>query len=181
METWKDIPDYEGIYQASTFGRIRSAEGKTTFSVLHGERKWRSKILKYRGFNRQTGHRVSLWRDGSHKDWLVARLIAITFLGIPENSDMTVNHIDGNRFNNNITNLEWLSLADNIRHAFNTGLMPTQKSVYLIDSSGNVNLFRSMSRASSYLGRCHGYISGNISKGFKIESVSGEQYKAILK
>ena len=101
QEIWKDIPDYEGIYQASTLGNIRTVEGKTTFSVRHGERHWKSRILKGRGDNYKTGRRVSLWKDKKCKDWLVARLVAITFLGKPE-TNLTVNHKDGNRLNNKI-------------------------------------------------------------------------------
>ena len=44
-EMWKDIPNYEGIYQASTFGRIRTCEGKTTYTKRHGIRHWKQRIL----------------------------------------------------------------------------------------------------------------------------------------
>lgn len=46
METWKDIPDYEGIYEVSDKGRVRTTENKITYSELHGERKWKQRILK---------------------------------------------------------------------------------------------------------------------------------------
>ena len=45
METWKDIPGYEGIYEVSDKGRVRTAENKTTHSVLRGERKWKQRVL----------------------------------------------------------------------------------------------------------------------------------------
>ena len=131
MEIWKDIPNYEGIYQASTFGNIRTVDNKVTYSAKHGERHWKSRILKGRGNNVITGKRVNLWKDKKGKDWLVARLIAMTFLGEPKER-MTVKHIDGNRMNNKIENLEWLSLADNIRHGFNTGLYKTQKPIKIM-------------------------------------------------
>ena len=91
MELWKDIPGYEGIYEASTNGRIRTKKSKTTYTEKHGVRTWKSRILKGRGNNKQTGARVSLWKDGKYKDHLVARLIAYTFLGIPDKK-LTVNH-----------------------------------------------------------------------------------------
>ena len=56
-ETWKDIKGYEGIYQASSFGRIRTVEGKTTYTERHGVRHWKSRILKGRGNNPVTGAR----------------------------------------------------------------------------------------------------------------------------
>ena len=49
QEIWKDIPDYEGIYQASNLGRIRTASNKTTHSVRHGIRHWEQRILKFKG------------------------------------------------------------------------------------------------------------------------------------
>jgi hypothetical protein len=164
MEKWKDIPGYEGIYEASTFGRIRTKDGKTTFTERHGIRLWKSRILKYRGSNKVTGNRVSLWKGGECKDWLVARLIAYTFLGIPE-IKLTVNHKDGNRFNNKIENLEWLSLADNIRHGFDNGLYPMMSVSLFEKSTLNTLKFKSKSDASRFLNRNVGYICGCIKKG----------------
>lgn len=167
-EIWKDIPNYEGIYQASNYGRIRTHEKKTTFSKLHGIRKWNQRIIKPKGETYKTGYRVSLWKEGQHKDYLIARLVATTFLG---ESNLTVNHIDGNRFNNNINNLEWVSLTDNIRHAFNTGLMDSCcHKIKLIDKKGNEYYFISLSQCSKYLGKSKGYLSNNIIKG-KSEAV----------
>ena len=128
VEIWKDIPNYEGIYQASNFGRIRTHEGKTTDNALHGRRVWEMRVLKGRG-KANSGYRVSLWKDGKCKDFLVARLIAATFIENLIDSEMTVNHKNGNRFDNRVDNLEWLSREDNIRHAFNTGLMKFCKTV----------------------------------------------------
>lgn len=162
-EIWKDIPGYEGIYQASTLGNIRTIEGKTTFSKRNGTRHWKGRILKGRGDNIKTGKRVSLWKNGTVKDWLVARLVAITFLGNPPDG-FTVNHIDGNRLNNKLENLEWLSLADNIRHGFLTGLYHMQKPVAISGENGHF-AFRSMAQCDSFLGRSHGYTSDRIKKG----------------
>lgn len=164
MEEWKDIPEYEGIYQASTSGKIRTALNKTTYTNLHGLRRWKQRTLKHRGDNYQTGYRVSLWKDGKCKDWLVARLIAMTFIRMPVDKE-TVNHIDGNRFNNRIENLEWLSLADNIKAGFETGLYP-QKEICLVNrKTHSASFFRSESQASKFLGRNNGYISDFLGKG----------------
>jgi hypothetical protein len=158
LEIWANIPGYENIYEASTEGRIRTAEGKTTFNKKRGVCHWKQRILKHRGDNYQTGYRVGLWKDGKCKDWLVARLVAMTFIRLPLESE-TVNHIDGNRFNNFPVNLEWLSLADNIRHGFKTGLYP-QNPVYLIEkSSYKLFLFRSQAEAARFLHRRPQYIS----------------------
>ena len=61
-EIWKDIPGYEGLYEASSFGRIRSHKNKTTYTKRHGIRKWNSRIMKGRGNNITTGSRVGLWK-----------------------------------------------------------------------------------------------------------------------
>lgn len=173
-EIWKDIPNYEGLYEASSLGRIRTKEGKTTFTQLHGVRHWKSRIMKGRGNNYHTGKRVSLWKDGKCKDWLVARLVAITFLGKPTKEANTVNHINGNRLDNRVENLEWLSIGDNVRHAFDNGLMPYKK-IKLYNEDCEL-MFRSMVLASKHIGRCHSYISDKIKKNKKIIGIDGIEY-----
>lgn len=175
MEVWKDIPGYEGIYQASTLGNIRTVEGKTTSNKRFATRCWKSRVLKSKGYNAKTGKRVSLWRDGKAKDWLVARLVATTFLGCPPDG-FTVNHKDGNRFNNTIENLEWLSLADNIRHGFSTGLYHNQISVTLKNGTEEIN-FKSMSKCDAFLGRHCGYTSEKMKLGKPITDARGNLYQ----
>ena len=161
-EIWLDIPDYEGLYQASSFGRIRTVDGKKTHSVRHGVRTWSGRILKTKGINPTTGHRVTLWKDKISKDFLVARLVGFTFIGIPKDLKMTINHKDGNRFNNLIENLEWLSLADNIRHAFDTNLMNTKPiKIKILDK---IYSFDSTIKANNFIGRSHGYLNDRTKK-----------------
>lgn len=179
MEVWKDIPNYEGIYQASNTGFIRSVEGKTTYSKLHGERHWKSRILKGRGDSIKTGKRVQLWKDGKSKDWLVARLVAITFIGFPPKG-FTVNHKDGNRLNNNIENLEWCSLEDNIKHGFITGLYHSVQRNVTITKDGESYSFASCSEADKFLGRARGYTSNAICRGRKLTDKNGNVYDATL-
>lgn len=167
IEQWKDIPGYEGLYQASTEGRIRTAPGKTTRTDRHGDRHWKTRILKGRGDNIRTGKRVSLWKDGKCKDWLQARLVALTWApGFTEG--MTVNHINGNRLDNRVCNLEWLTLGDNIRHGFETGLyQKTQKEVTLKSPDGAILFFPSRAEACRYLGVSHSVVSCAILKNRK--------------
>lgn len=166
QEIWKDIPGYEGIYQASTFGRIRTCEGKKTYSVLHGERTWRQRILKPKSCSdySRIGYRVTLWKDKKPRDYLVARLVCTTFHENLIDTNMTVNHKDGNRLNNNVDNLEWLSLADNIRHGYENDLYKQNKTTLISQDTGEVFVFRSQSEAAKFLGRNHGYINNIISK-----------------
>lgn len=177
-EIWKDIPNFEGIYEASTKGKIRTKEGKKTFTKRHGVRIWKSRILKPRGGNIKTGNRVFLWKDGKSYGFLTARLIAITFLGLPQNNE-TVNHKDGNRKNNEIDNLEWLSLAENIRHGHEMGLFPQHKTI--LKTNNREIIFTSNSKASRSLGRCSGYIHGRLKNGkTNAYSKEGVEYEIVF-
>src|SRR5690606_13076082 len=102
---WKDVPGYEGIYEVSRSGQIRTKEGKTTFSKLHGKRVWRQRILKQK-VSKDKCCRVSLWKGGKERTWLVHRLVAKAFIPRVEGKNY-INHIDGNRLNNHADNLEW--------------------------------------------------------------------------
>lgn len=160
-EIWLDIPNYKG-YQVSNLGRVRT-HNKISSNKLYSVRKWKDRILKFKGNNYQTGHRVDLWKDGKNKTFLVARLVAYTFYEKDINDHTTtVNHIDGNRFNNNLENLEIISLADNIRHAFDTGLMPNKKVKVIRKSDNQEFIFRSMVKASEFINKYHSYISFKI-------------------
>lgn len=126
MEEWKDIPGYEGLYQASTLGRIRTCEGKTTSNARFGKRVWKQRTLKPKRAVNKKGRidlRVELWKDGEHKTFLVSRLVALTWCK-GYKSGWTVNHKNGDQLDNRVENLEWLSHGDNIRHGFANGLYP---------------------------------------------------------
>jgi hypothetical protein len=127
MEQWKAIPGYEGLYEASTLGQIRTVEGKITSNARYPRRVWKQRILKLKYELRKSGQhkdaRVCLWKDGKEKTFLVSRLVAMTWCrGYAEG--LTVNHKDGNPMNNYYENLEWITLADNIKHAMKNGLYP---------------------------------------------------------
>ena len=179
-EVWKDVPEYEGIYQASNYGEIRSVEGKTTCNKRHGKRVWKSRVLKGRGDKYTPGKRVSLWKNGKAKDFLVARLVATTFLGVPPEG-YTVNHKDGNRLNNRVENLEWLSIGDNIRHAFDTGLINTQKPITIArEKGGEVFSFRSFSSADRLLHHTHGYTSQRLKRNhYTLFDANGDLYRVV--
>ena len=178
MEEWKDIPGYEGIYQASNMGRIRSAEGKVTSNARYQVRRWKSRILKPKCPHKgRSDERVSLWKDGAQKDWLVSRLVALTWCeGFRDG--LTVNHIDENYKNNAACNLEWVTLADNIRHGFREGLFKNvQAPITLVSSDGERHEFKSMGEASRFLGRFHGYVSQAIKRSNAIRDKSGKLFK----
>lgn len=177
MEVWKDVVGYNGIYEVSDDGRVRTCEGKTTYTQRHGVRHWKQRILKQK-VDKYKNHRVTLWQDGKPKDFLVHRLVADAFLGIPAEK-LTVNHIDGNRENNKAENLEWLSLEENIREGFKTGLYP-QRKIVLKDETGKEFEFRSMSECGRALGFSNGYISECIRSGRNIRDKSGKRFELVF-
>lgn len=107
-EQWLSIPDYDK-YAVSNFGRIKSLRGRW------GE----SRILKpslVRGYLH-----VALCSGGEPKHFNVHRLVAQAFIPNPQNKPQ-VNHRDGNKLNNHVSNLEWTTSAQNQRHAVDIGL-----------------------------------------------------------
>lgn len=161
QEIWKDIKDYEG-YQVSNKGRIRT-HNKKTYTKIHGERHWKDRILHYKGNTYKTGYRVDLWKNGKNKTFLVARLVAFTFYNENiNNHKLTVDHIDGNRFNNNLENLELVSLKENIKRAFENDLMPQKHTKIINKITNEEKIFKSMSKASLFINKAKGYISHKV-------------------
>lgn len=172
---WKDIPGYEGIYEASTTGQIRSKEGKVTYSERHGKRVWKSRVLKQK-IGKDKCCRVTLYKNKKEKTLLVHRLVAATFL-TKINGKEFVNHIDGNRLNNAVENLEWCNHTENNNHAFDNDLIKTGKKVILKNlKTGEIEHFRSLSKASEQLGKNVGYISNSIKRG----SLNVEGYEVYI-
>lgn len=134
IEIWKDINGYEGIYQVSSLGRVRSLD-RTLLDKNDIEYKVKGKIRKIsctgRGYQN-----IQLSKEGSSKMFFIHRLVAETFLDNPENLPI-VNHIDGNKSNNHIGNLEWVSNRDNINHAISIGLRKTNDIETHIKKEGN--------------------------------------------
>lgn len=183
MEVWKDIPEYEGIYQASTFGNIRTADGKITSNARYKKRAWKQRNLKFKKSTNKHGrsdYRVELWRNGKKKTLLVARLVALTFVdGYFEGA--TVNHINGNSLDNSAENLEWVSLSDNIRLAFENGQYHTCKNIRLVDEYGFYKDFVSYAEAGRYIGRSSGYISNVLKQGKKYCKAKDGEFFVLVK
>jgi hypothetical protein len=109
-EIWKDIPDYEGLYQASNLGRIKSI--KRLVNSRHGKKTIPEKILN--PIITKSGYLVVNFVCGKRKQHLIHRLIISSFLG---KSNLHVNHKDFDKSNNGINNLEYVTPLENITHS----------------------------------------------------------------
>lgn len=109
QELFRDIEGYEGLYQISNLGNVRSFKAVSKGGNL--------KPVYRKGYLT-----VTLRKNGVSKIHSIHRLIATAFIPNPDNLPV-INHIDGNRGNNDISNLEWCTQLENMRHAFKTGLI----------------------------------------------------------
>lgn len=118
QEIWKDIKEYEGCYQVSNMGRVRSLTRKVP--TFNGYRITKGKLLKPLKTNRNY-FRVCLKQNQKNKYISIHRLVAETFLNNPNNYPV-INHIDGDTANNTVTNLEWCTQSHNVKEAYRIGL-----------------------------------------------------------
>lgn len=110
-EEFRDIKGYEGLYQVSNYGRVKSlTRNVKNNSVL------REKILK-NNIRKNKYCQVNLYKNTIYKKISIHRLVIGTFILNLENKPC-VNHIDGNPTNNRLDNLEWCTYSENIQHSF---------------------------------------------------------------
>ena len=120
-EIWRDVGGYEGHYQVSSFGRIRSLIGWNGHEYISRKKivsGWVQKTDVGGSYKRRV---VRLAKDGEREEIKVHRLVAMEFIANPDNKP-NINHKDGNPLNNCVDNLEWCTQKENIDHAILTGL-----------------------------------------------------------
>lgn len=152
MEIYKVISDYPN-YEVSNLGNVRN---KKTRKVLSPGRLKNGYLM------------VCLRKDNKRKMFGVHRLVATTFIPNPENKPQ-VNHINGRKIDNCVSNLEWNTHSENNIHSIKTGLRtktgkPKQK-VRCIETN---QIFESQLQASKYFGCLQGSIRDSIYKGCKV-------------
>ncbi|MBD5464077.1 MAG: hypothetical protein HDR24_13665 [Lachnospiraceae bacterium] len=151
-EVWKSISGYEGRYEVSNLGRVRSIP---RYVDNHTGKKLIKEKIVSQHINDRGYVIVSLNKETKRKTYKVHRLVAEAFIENHFNKPQ-VNHIDGDKTNNRVENLEWNDNSENQRHAYRTGLnKPSGKSgkpkrgVMQLDVHGNeIGRFDSIARAS---------------------------------
>lgn len=125
-EKWKDVFGYEGVYRVSSYGIVFG------YSKKWESGRWVTRVLpdrELRYFSDSNGYVVVQLRNrGKQKLCKVHRLVAVLFIPNPENKPQ-VNHKDGNKKNNRISNLEWATGAENMNHARDNKLLNPPKGV----------------------------------------------------
>lgn len=134
-EEWRDIPGYEGRYQVSNYGHVRSLPYKRTQLSSHGtvmEKKYPGKMII--PTDNGNGYKyIRLVNGEKKKNCYIHRLVAEMFIPNPDGKK-EVNHIDFNKSNNSYLNLEWVSRKENIHHSIQN--MMVHRNLKLPESTG---------------------------------------------
>lgn len=121
LENWKPVVGYEGLYEVSSLGRVRSKDRK----VWNGRTFYNKKGRVLKRTKTTTGYwKVELYKNRKKKSKKVHRLVAKAFIPKKEGKEL-INHKDGNPLNNKVDNLEWCNQSENMKHAYKTGLIPS--------------------------------------------------------
>lgn len=159
-EEFKDIEGYEGHYQISNYGRVKSLKRKyqviNPITKNNNVREVKETIIS--GNNKNDKNRyitVDLYKENKYKTFPIHRLVAQAFILNPNNLPF-VNHKNGIKVDNRVDNLEWIDCKGNLLHAVRTGLIKTCKKVQQLDLNNNLlNEFISVGEATRITNICH--------------------------
>lgn len=153
VEHWRSVDEFAGLYEVSSHGNVRSLNRNTAKGLRVG------RVIKPK--TTQKGYlKVQLSVSGKAHWRFVHRLVATAFLG---GSSKTVNHIDGNKLNNRLDNLEWATIKENVDHALKLGTHPwPRKAVVGVSDDGHGIFLRSVQDGAK-----HGFSPSKITKSAK--------------
>lgn len=178
MEKWKSVVGYEGFYEVSDKGNVRSVERVSMNKTKNGGerpclikgRDIKKHIRPFYKNNSKGSITVNLSAYGKTKTMMVHRMVAEAFLG--EIKGFEINHKDGDRHNNILENLEICTRLENIRHAFENNLINTKKPVCSLNEDGSVkDEYESEAEACRQLGINQGRVSKSIREGYKCQGL----------
>ena len=156
QEEWRDIIGYEGLYQVSNFGRVRSLPHWQVYQNGH-KHYYKGCIRKLAKSQGKNGYlHVRLGAKG--RQTYVHILVAEAFLDKPDGKT-EVNHIDGDKTNNNVDNLEWCTRAENMHHCAHVSGKYTGIAKIRIECSETGEIFDSLTEASKKKGVNLGHLS----------------------
>ena len=159
MQDWKPIDGYEGLYEVSPHGAVRSCK-RITVDGKHLS----TKILN--GGCYPNGYEfVCLRKNGHNRNRMTHRLVAEAFIQNPHKLPC-VNHMDGNKHNNDVANLEWCTHSENRRHAYITGLSPQRglPRKVTVKHGEHIIMFDTMTDCSRFFGFKKTWLNGQIRK-----------------
>lgn len=179
---WKEIPDFEGYYEVSDDGQVRSQDREVVSSlgVVYHLKGRAMKLCKTVRRNADSYYVVNLRKNGRSHVMAVHVLVAMAFIDNPNNLP-TVNHKDGNKHNNTVENLEWVSYGENNMHALQMGLRhPRGTEIIQMDKQGHlIATYCSVCEASRQTGIGRGVISQCVNG--RIRSAGGYVWSKLSK
>lgn len=158
-EIWKPVKGYEGLYEVSDQGRVRSIVRQVN-GRGSGTHKAGGRMIK--PFNRYAYIGIVMSKENKARQYYLHRVVAEAFIPNPDNKP-EVNHIDGDKFNNNASNLEWVSHSENGKHAYKIGLRTkrggTPSKKVRVTTLGFYKDFDSIADAANFFGISQSSIS----------------------
>lgn len=167
MREWKDVVGFEGIYQVSNDGEVKALERDVDYGnrICHRKERILSKHFSTDGY-----YMVKLLDNKNHS---VHRLVAMAFIGIPNNDDMEVDHINAIRTDNSVDNLRWVSHYENLTHTYELGNGHMSNRNYSDNyNSKQISIFNEeYNKIFGSIKECAEWFKNNFRKNTKLSSI----------